>query len=298
MPEVRVPSFAKINLSLEVLHKRPDGYHELRTLFQTISLADVLEIGSEPARRTEVSLQSSIDIPDNIVLRAAHSVLGLLRRNARITIRLTKRIPLGGGLGGGSSNAAAVLLALPPLLGRPLDPAALLPLAAQLGSDVPFFLLGGTALGLGRGEELYPFPEPATSHGVLLFPGVSVSTPKAFEALGRTTDTAAARLAPCTWPLRPGAPLPAWGPLFHNDFQPAVFALYPEIAAARRRLQRAGAQPSQMTGSGAAVFGFFPTAAAARDAARKLHGVAFRTHSRAQYRRAWESALASLRPPL
>src|SRR5947207_1094184 len=118
MLRVDVPSVAKINLDLRVLHKRPDGYHELRTIFQTITLQDRLTIEFEPARRTRVELESSIEIPDNLVVRAAHAVLTHLRMNAYIRFNLRKRIPMGAGLGGGSSNAAAVLIALPALAGK------------------------------------------------------------------------------------------------------------------------------------------------------------------------------------
>src|ERR1700681_4917191 len=135
---VRLRSLAKVNLDLRVLHKRPDGFHELRTVFQTITLADPVEIGYEPARRTTLEIDDPLAIPDNLVLRAARAALDAMQTHARIRFRLRKSIPMGGGLGGGSSNAAAVLLALPVLSGRPLPLDRLLGLAAELGSDVPF----------------------------------------------------------------------------------------------------------------------------------------------------------------
>ena len=143
----RVRALAKINLDLRVLGKRPDGYHELRTIFQTISLADTIEIAFTPARRTAVELACDLAIPDNLVARAAHLALDAMGATGRVEMRLTKRIPMGAGLGGGSSDAAAVLLALPVLAGRTLPIARLCDLAQQLGSDVPFFLLGGAAAG-------------------------------------------------------------------------------------------------------------------------------------------------------
>ena len=113
-----IKSLAKINLDLRVLHQRPDGFHELRTVFQTISLADTIDIEYEPARRTEISLDDPLAIPGNLVVKAAQAVLDALKIHARVHFRLRKKIPMGGGLGGGSSNAAAVLLALPVLAGR------------------------------------------------------------------------------------------------------------------------------------------------------------------------------------
>ncbi len=160
MKRIKLRSLAKINLDLRVLHKSPDGFHELRTVFQTISLADTIEIEYEPARRTELSIDGNVDIPDNLILRAAQAVLDAMRVHARVRFRLTKRIPMGGGLGGGSSNAAAVLLALPVLARCKVSVEEI---AAELGSDVPFFLTGGTAVGVGRGTELYSLPDIARS---------------------------------------------------------------------------------------------------------------------------------------
>src|SRR5437763_9101355 len=135
-------SLAKINLNLRVLHKRADGFHELRTVFQTISLADRLDIEYEPALRSEILLDDPLAIPDNLVARAAEG----LKIRGRIRIRLRKHIPMGAGLGGGSSNAAAILLALPVLSGNWVGFEKQRELAAELGSDVPFFLEGGGAL--------------------------------------------------------------------------------------------------------------------------------------------------------
>src|SRR5579871_4955663 len=133
----KLRSFAKINLDLRVLEKREDGFHELRTVFQTISLADKIEIEYESARRTELLIEDTLAIPDNLVLRAARAALDAMRVHAKVRFRLYKRIPMGGGLGGRSSNAAAVLLALPVLAGRALSLDAMAILGSQLGSDVP-----------------------------------------------------------------------------------------------------------------------------------------------------------------
>ncbi|MBL8209330.1 MAG: 4-(cytidine 5'-diphospho)-2-C-methyl-D-erythritol kinase [Bryobacterales bacterium] len=287
MPTATVPSFAKINLALKVLHHRPDGYHEIRTIFQTISLADRLTITAEPARRTKLTIDATIDIPDNIILKAADRLLDKLKRRAQVHFLLQKRIPMGGGLGGGSSNAAAVLLGLPPLLGISPPATVLHEIAASLGSDVPFFLMGGTALGLGRGEELYPFPETPVAHGVLVLPGVHVSTPEAYKALQRTTETP----FPNSFPLSTWDAPHDWRTFSENDFEGPVFRLYPKVVDAHTALTNAGANPTRLSGSGSSVFGFFESKSAASAAAKRIPGaVLFSTLNRKRYRLAWGRA--------
>ena len=189
----QVRALAKINLDLRVLARRPDGYHELRTIFQTISLADTLDISFTPARRTSIVIDDALRIPGNLAERAASLVMETLRASGKVEIRLVKRIPLGAGLGGGSSDAAAVLLALPVLAGRRPDLAVLCEMGEQLGSDVPFFLLGGTAVGIGRGSELFPLPDRPSPPGLLVTPGVHVSTAHAYERLSGRLDAQAAK---------------------------------------------------------------------------------------------------------
>jgi 4-diphosphocytidyl-2-C-methyl-D-erythritol kinase len=300
--QVTVPSFAKLNLDLRVLHKRPDGFHELRTIFQTISLKDTLSIHFDFAKRTQIDLSSSIDIEDNLVVRSAKLVLYHLRINARVRFVLSKRIPMGAGLGGGSSNAAAVLIALPALAGKMIPPAERVRLAESLGSDVPFFLLGGTALGLDRGTELYPLADQPARSVVVVSTGVHVSTAEAYRTLGRNvTDSLTSQAE--SFILREFQTI-AWTldassldrlPL-KNDFEEPVFGMHGELPATVRKLRRLGACPAQMTGSGSAVFGIFPTASAARAAASKFPaGSAFpvRFVSRRQYRSLWRRALGS-----
>lgn len=247
-----VPSLAKINLDLRVLYRRPDGFHELRTIFQTVSLADRIQIEYAPGSKTNVSIVDTLNIPNNLILRAAEAVLRAMKRpKGEIRFGLDKRIPLGGGLGGGSSNAAAVLLALPVLLGgRPLPLTKLHELGADLGSDVPFFLYGGTALGLGRGTELYPLADVAPAKGLLVTPPIHVSTPEAFKALNRSTGGT----APAIY-LNPQE----WEACGKNDFEPAVYAKHPELRRAANALKRAGAATVRMSGSGSSIFGIFPT---------------------------------------
>jgi len=306
----RLRAFAKVNLGLRVLHKRADGYHELRTIFQTVTLADSLEVTFRPARRAGVEVECEIPIPDNLAVRAAHAVMKAGRFSGRVLIRLKKRVPLGGGLGGGSSDAAAILLALPVLAGRCLPFSALHAVAAGLGSDVPFFLLGGTALGVGRGEEIYPLPEARAKHLLLAVPPLTVSTPEAYHALrrapaGALTMTEAlqenrqfqdlARL------LSDSAPGEGWRAFSQNDFEAVVVTRHPQIKTLREKLRAWGAQPALLSGSGSTVFGAFQSGvelSAAREALRegwtwpgrlRLEAAAF--VSRRRYQSSYHSAL-------
>src|SRR6185369_3061358 len=195
MPSRRatIQSLAKINLDLRVLNKNPNGFHELRTVFQSISLADTIDIEYEIARRTEITIDDPLAIADNLVVKAARAVLDALKIHARVHFRLRKRIPMGGGLGGGSSNAAAVLMALPVLSGKSL---AVEGIAADLGSDVPFFLTGGTALGIGRGTEVYELADLKPEPILVVSAGLHVATGPAYQALGRglTADGSSSRI--------------------------------------------------------------------------------------------------------
>jgi 4-diphosphocytidyl-2-C-methyl-D-erythritol kinase len=288
----RVRAFAKINLDLRVLGKRPDGYHELRTIFQTISLADILEIGFTPARRTSIDLSCGLDIADNLVARAARLALDAMRITGRVEMRLTKQIPMGAGLGGGSSDGAAVLLALPALAGRVLPVPVLIELARQLGSDVPFFLLGGAAVGIGRGTELLPLGDRPPRRGILVAPGIHVSTPDAYRRLSPrlTTESEQNKIFSFqsqVWER--GDSLAG-----ENDFEEVVFEQHGRLAAIKRNLLRAGAETAMMTGSGSAVFGLFSTGEQAARALKSLgKEQVFRISlvSRARYRSAWWHAL-------
>jgi 4-diphosphocytidyl-2-C-methyl-D-erythritol kinase len=258
----RVKAFAKLNLTLEVLGRRADGYHDLRTIFQTISLADTIEIAFTPGRKTGVALDSNVEIPNNLIVRAGHLILEETNAKGLAEFKLKKRIPMGGGLGGGSTDAAAVLLTLPALTGRPVSWGQLVELGASLGSDVPFFLMGGTALGVGRGTELYPIPDVKPAKGIVVAPGVHVSTPEAYKTLARplTCDSpshkmnTSQRVALAIGEERAGG---HWSEFCSNDFEPVVFRQYPKLRAIKRKLDQLGARPALMTGSGSAVFGVF-----------------------------------------
>ena len=299
---VTVRSLAKINLDLRVLHRRSDGYHELRTVFQTISLSDSIDIEFEASRRTALELDDSLGIPDNLVLRAARAVLGAMRVHAHVKFRLTKKIPMGGGLGGGSSNAAAVLLALPVLAGKRLDLETLMDLGTRLGSDVPFFLVGGTALGIGRGTELFELPEVRTQPLVLVCPGVHVSTSEAYAGLGRGLTVTPSSSKMNSFRAYVGLlgevrSASAASSLSANDFEAAVFREHPPLRGLPGRLKKLGATGAAMTGSGSAVFGLFDSREQRNAAAEALRRdgqavVAADLVSRKSYRTLWRRQLS------
>jgi 4-diphosphocytidyl-2-C-methyl-D-erythritol kinase len=270
---VALQACAKINLGLTILGKRGDGYHELRTVYQTIALADRLEVAMNRGPR-EVRLETSgFLVPagrQNLAARAAEAVLKELRLQARVSISLDKRIPPGSGLGGASSDAAAVLRAVLSLSGRELPIARLLHLASALGSDVPFFLIGGTAVGLGRGEEVYPLPENALRHCVVFFPGQGMDTGEAYRRLRRPKLTPLS--ASPTIEVFCGAVNESGRVVrqLANDFEPLLFREFPELARVKRALLKAGAEFASLTGSGSAVFGLFRDRATARVAAQSL----------------------------
>jgi 4-diphosphocytidyl-2-C-methyl-D-erythritol kinase len=274
MREVRIPACAKINLRLEVLGKRADGYHELRTVFQTISLHDTLRL--RPSRRPEISLSvrgneslSREAVEKNLVYRAVDTVRRELKVRYGVEISLDKKIPAGRGLGGGSSDAAAALVGYLRLTGKKLPPAELLQIAASLGADVPFFLYGGTALGMARGEEIYPLPDAPPFTLLVVSPNdIHVPTPDAYRwlhapSLASLTKFAAAHklmgFCALCWS--------AQGTALSNDFEKAVFQRYPRLAKIKRVLLHGGASEALLAGSGSAVFGVFPSPAKARRAA-------------------------------
>jgi len=291
----RVDAFAKINLGLKVLHRRPDDFHELRTVYQTISLADLLDIEFTPARRTSLELCSEPEIHGNLVARAARLAMDAMRATGRIAFRLKKRIPMGAGLGGGSSDAAAVLLALPALAGRRIPLEVLIRLAGELGSDVPLFLLGGTTLGIGRGSEVYPLADLPRSRGLLVVPPVHVSTAEAYAALGRglTNDAAPTMISSfqsCIWLNEVGVSEEASPALAGNDFEQAVFRRHPGLKSVKAKLQKLGAAPAMLTGSGSALYGMFRTREKLERALPRFHEeqvFPFVFVSRANYRARW-----------
>jgi 4-diphosphocytidyl-2-C-methyl-D-erythritol kinase len=261
-PCLHARAFAKVNAGLWVLARRPDGYHEIRTIYQTIGLHDDLEVSLDVRGRGVAFECDTPGVPrgkQNLVVRAAELWKRARKFRGGIRVRLGKRIPMGSGLGGASSDAAATLVALERLAGERLDAERLAALAAALGSDVPFFLTGGRAAGAGRGELISPLPDGPRRRCLVAFPGFSVSTREAYAHLSRTlTKERAARKMERfgAWP--PKSPQ-VWGPA-ENDFERYVFARWPELARVKRRLLRAGAEFASLTGSGSALFAFFDSA--------------------------------------
>jgi 4-diphosphocytidyl-2-C-methyl-D-erythritol kinase len=288
---IRLRAFAKINLGLRILAKRPDGYHEIRTIYQTIALHDRLEIAlleAEEGIRIECDNPAIPSGRQNLVYRACD-----LWRRARgyrggVRVRLEKMIPAGSGLGGASSDAAATLEGLERLAGEQLPPRLRFSLAAQLGSDVPLFLLGGRVLGCGRGEEVYPLPDLPPRKCLVVYPGFPISTAEAYREAGlRLTSQGKPRSIKYVgaWPH---FPLMNWGPA-ENDFERVVFARWPELARLKRHLIRAGAEIVSLTGSGSAVYSIFESSSQLLRASKLIPKgwlkFGSRTLSRADYRR-------------
>jgi 4-diphosphocytidyl-2-C-methyl-D-erythritol kinase len=295
MSTLRLRSLAKINLDLRVLRKQPDGFHELRTIFQTVSLADTIEVEYQRGR-SRIEIKSNLIIPGNLIQKAADIFMRSTRATGWLRFSLTKRIPMGGGMGGGSTNAAAVLLALPVLLGKQVPFEKLLEMAAELGSDVPFFLTGGTAVGIGRGTEVYPLPDLSSAPGLIVAPGIHSSTAEAYQALRLPElDQAEPDLVNGFQAVVNVAGLkPAW----INDFEPVVFRRHPQLKSIKGKLLKLGARHAMMTGSGSSVFGLFPSGDT-RDRAAELFRKEFSSYqvypiatvSRVRYQALWRRQL-------
>ncbi len=248
-----VRAFAKINLTLEALYKRDDGFHEIASVVQTIDLSD--ELGFAPLDGLVLRCNwPSLETPDNLALRAAALLKEHTGYAGGAEIRLEKYIPMAAGLGGGSSDAAATLKALNQLWELGLTQDDLLPLAAALGSDVPFFLTGGTAMMEGRGEAVRPLPPMPTTHLVLLVPPDEVPAKTAtlyrsLEPSHYTDGAASARLAAC---IERGEPPDA--SLLFNVFEVVAAQVFPSLEAHRRALREAGAGSAHLSGSGPTLY--------------------------------------------
>lgn len=251
-------AYAKINLTLDVLGRRADGYHDLASVMQTVGLADTLAFGALSDGETAFFCDApALNGADNLVCRAVQALREATGCRRGVRIDLQKQTPMQGGLGGGSSDAACVLRVLNAWWSLGLSQARLMRLAARLGSDVPFFVLGGTALVEGRGERVTPLPDLPGSWVVLLTPPVAVSTAVVFGALTPDTYTdgqATARLAQA---LREGG-LPPLDEVV-NALEARVCQDYPAVAESRAAFLRAGAQMVRMSGSGPTLFALFPS---------------------------------------
>jgi 4-diphosphocytidyl-2-C-methyl-D-erythritol kinase len=285
-----IRAHAKVNLDLRVLGTRPDGFHELRTVFQTIELHDRLTSVERPGPFQLKCRMNAVPLDNtNLVWIAAAALWKALGRagDPRDTVvTIEKNIPMQAGLGGGSADAAAALVALGRLWGG--TPMTLLrEIAAGIGADVPFFLSGGTALGLGRGEEVYPLVDLPTHWVVIVRPPFGVSTREAYawydEDRGAgLKEPRELQVLPVPWPTRAAQMI--------NDLEPPVVRRHPEITGLKAALREAGALAAAMSGSGSAVFGLFRGRGAAERAVKPLskggtRALVTRTLSRAEHER-------------
>ena len=266
-------AYAKINLGLKVVGRRPDGYHDILSVAQCVDLADVLYFEADSPDRLTCSVDSLSTGPDNLVCRAVDAFHAQFDRPAQsFRIYLKKNIPIGGGLGGGSADAAAALRALNRFYGQPFSSADLRQIAATLGSDIPFLVEGGTALMRGRGEILNKLSWAGAVFYVLAYPEIEISTAWAYDQLGPilTEDSPyfnfiASLSGGCVDHDR-------LFEVLENDFTPAVDRTYPIVAELRSQLDRVGARATSMSGSGSTVYGIFDdrtTASQAHDALQR-----------------------------
>src|SRR5436853_133737 len=295
---VTVRSFAKINLGLSIGALRADGFHELGTVYQTIAPHDVLRVGIAKGSGIEIRCPDPRVPTDetNTCYRTIELAMAALRGKGRVLLEIEKRLPVQGGLGGASSNAVAALLALERALKKPLSAVKKLRIAAEVGSDLPLFLIGGTVLGVGRGEEVYPLPDLPPTACVIALPEIAISTPKAFaewdEEAKLTPSTQSDRMLEFSREIsawlnaaqigrRSGVSARGGGraenPLLdlvrtgiENDFEKVVFPEYPELLEVKRVLEKAGAKYASLSGSGSAIYGLFDSQQKAAAAAKRL----------------------------
>ena len=299
---VSARSFAKINLGLRIGPPRSDGFHQLLTVYQTIALYDLIRVTVTRGSGIEIrSADSRVPTDDsNTCFRIVDRAMAVLGAQGRVLIEIEKRLPVQGGLGGASANAVATLLALERALKKSLPAAERFRVAAEVGSDLPLFLVGGTTLGTGRGEQVFPLPDLPALPCVVVTPEVGVSTPKAFAAWDRLHSTGDAKLTalhPSDRMDELGRDLSAWlsmpysgapsgslksggragNPLLwlvragiKNDFEEVVFPEYPELREGKRALERVGAEYASLSGSGSTLYGLFASREAAAGGAVKL----------------------------
>jgi 4-diphosphocytidyl-2-C-methyl-D-erythritol kinase len=280
-------SYAKINLALSVLGRRIDGYHDIQTIFQSVDLHDDVEFHASSEMELHCENLPGVRQEDNLVWRAAILLASRFGNKHTTSIVLRKRIPAGSGLGGGSANAAITLLGLRRFWKVELPDSDLFAIAAELGSDVPFFLGGGTALGIGRGEKIHALPDLQPGFLVIIYPGVHVSTAEAYQSLnlGLTSTTTDHRIQRFCSQIKAGK---SFLTEIFNDFEASILAAHPQILEAKNFLKKQGAIASMLSGSGSSIFGFFSdeesALAVAREAKRTTWQVfPAKTLSRAEY---------------
>jgi len=266
MKSLTLKAPAKVNYRLDVLRRRPDGYHDLRMIMQRIDLCDEITItlSDTPGIRVSCGSDGVPDGPENIAWRAANALLSLSDREAGIDIAITKNIPVAAGLGGGSSDAATVLLGVNELLGLGLATERLMEIGVTLGADVPFFVFGKTALAEGIGEILTAIESVPPLWLVIVNPNIPVSTAWVYQSLRLTGE-------------QNGDTIPRFFKgvddvcaVLANDLEPVTIGKYPVIGEIKERLIAEGAAGALMSGSGPTVFGLFEVEEEARRAARSI----------------------------
>lgn len=286
----KLPSFAKINWFLRVLGKRADGFHELCTAFQAVSLADYLTFSEHEKLILTCSNQKIPTDERNLIIKAANILREKFNIKKGASIYLEKNIPAPGGLGGGSSNAATALLGLTKLWEIEIEFKEFLEIGARLGSDVPFFFYGGTAVGMGRGTEISTLPNFEEKYLLIVTPNVNVSTAQAFANLNAahlTNKSPKSILALCRdfaddLNLRQSD--------LTNDFETTVFELEPEIKSAKEKLIDCGGKNALLSGSGASVFAIFDSEGSVQKATEQIRSekdwrvFAVQTISREKYK--------------
>jgi 4-diphosphocytidyl-2-C-methyl-D-erythritol kinase len=306
---VSVRSFAKINLGLAIGAKRDDGFHELRTIYQTLALHDVVRV--DVGRGTGIEIRCKHPrVPcdeSNTCWRMAERVMRALKQRGKVVIQIEKNLPVQGGIGGGSSNAVAALFGLERVLRSELAPRERLRLAAEVGSDLPLFLVGGTVLGCGHGEEVYPLPDLPCIACVIATPETGISTPEAFRQWDEFRRQQDGELTPqahsntisefsrsaFAWLNGTLSGVPAVANSgeaktggrgnraetllldlvragIENDFERVVFPMYPEVREVKRLLERNQSSYSSLSGSGSTLYGLYATAEQAEKAAAEL----------------------------
>ncbi len=266
MERVRLRAFAKVNYALEVLGLRDDGYHEIKTVMQSVSLADEIEI-----ERAEEDFELHIEpkgtdvgsLEENTVHKAWVALRGVSGDELKVRIRLHKRIPPRAGLGGGSADAAATLYGINELFGLGLNYDELREVGGRIGADVPFCLSGGTALGEGVGDVLTPLPPPPAHHLALVKPERGAQTAEIYRAYDARPRRGVASVEPVVAALRSGD-LPTLAGAVGNDLEAITAELVPEVEAYREELLRSGALGAAMSGTGTAVYGIFSGEEAAK----------------------------------
>jgi 4-diphosphocytidyl-2-C-methyl-D-erythritol kinase len=288
---MRIKSFAKVNLGLEVIRKREDGYHEVRTLLQAVNLYDVLEF----RKTTEQGLILQGDDPtiswgsDNLIYRAALLLKRGCRLSGGIEIQVTKTIPPGKGLGGGSSNAAMTLYALNEIWELNLNVKTLIDFGKELGADVPFFLKGGLCQGKERGDDVAPVPDLKPLWCLLVLPRFSISTASVYGQLqlSLTSESKDSKIIKFLDSRQLGS--------LENGLEETVFRLYPQLKPIKAYFQDQESELSLVSGSGSAVFGLFSDRDRAEKALKELEKqyptVLVETLSREQY---WENIRAGV----